>query len=257
VPSGERNIIFVAARTLFSFLGHDVSFRLDAWNDIPHSRGLGSSSAARVGGLVAANEWARTRSWNTASSEDLLNLATELEGHPDNAAAALLGGLTVSGTVENGGRKTANALQFPVARWPYFAVWIPDAELPTSQARAALPATVPHHDAVFNLSRTALLLACLAKGEWSALPDALDDRLHQPQRASLIPDWPVIERAATASGALATTISGAGSTLLLWLPDEASRTRAVDAVKVAAQENNLSGRVLALEVDERGARVVE
>ena len=263
VPSNKRNIIFQAAQTLFDFLGQDVAFRLEAWNEIPHSRGLGSSAAARVGGLVAANEWARAHDLKTASTAELLDLATQLEGHPDNAAAALLGGLTVSAlgesTVENDRTPSghAHSLQFPVARWPHFAVWIPEAELPTSQARAALPETVSHRDAVFNLSRTALLLSCLATGNWDALADSLQDRLHQPQRAPLIADWPIVEKAAQDAGAIGVTISGAGSTLLLWLPDENAQARSIETVREAAQKNDLNGTARAMQVDEQGARVVD
>lgn len=252
-PSDEGNISYIAARALFDFLETDVKFQLEAWNDIPHGRGLGSSSAARVGGLVAANEWARAKGWRTATTSQLIALAAALEGHPDNAAAAVLGGLTVSAMTDGG----AVALPFAVARWPRFVVWIPDAELATADARDALPEAVTHRDAVFNVTRTALLLAALASGDWGALPAALDDRLHQPQRAALIPDWEPVCGVGRRVGALGTTISGSGSTLLLWLEDEAVQARALEELKLMARTLGLNGRAMALEVDVKGARVLE
>jgi homoserine kinase len=252
-PSDEGNISYAAARALFDFLESDVQFRLEAWNDIPHGRGLGSSAAARVGGLVAANEWARARGWRTASNAQLIALAAAMEGHPDNAAAALLGGLTVSGITDSG----AVALPLAVARWPRFVVWIPDTELATAAAREALPEAVTHHDAVFNVTHTALLLASLASGDWSALPAALDDRLHQPQRAALIPDWEPVGGVARRVGALGITISGSGSTLLLWLQDDAMQARALEELSLTTQKMGLQGRALALEVDVKGARVLQ
>lgn len=252
-PSDESNISYVAARALFDFLNCDVEFRLEAWNEIPPSRGLGSSAAARVGGVMAANEWARAKGWKTATTAQLIQISSQLEGHPDNAAAAILGGLTVSGDFENG----AVGLQIAVARWPRFVAWIPDAELPTADARAALPGAVSHQDAVFNLSRTAVLLASLANGDWRALPDAIDDRLHQPQRAPLIPDWNMACDAARRAGAIGTTISGSGSTLLVWLPDDAAQKRALEELRASAQKSGLQGRALALDVDIKGARVLE
>lgn len=252
-PADEGNITYVAARALFDLLESDAQFRLEAWSEIPHGRGLGSSAAARVGGLVAANEWARAKGWRTASTAQLIALAATMEGHPDNAAAAILGGLTVSGMTEAG----AVAQSLAVARWPRFVVWIPDTELATAAARAALPEAVTHHDAVFNVTRTALLLASLVNGDWSALAAAIEDRLHQPQRAALIPDWEPVNDAARRTGAIGTTISGAGSTLLLWLTDDAAQARALEELAAMAAKTGLPGRALALEVDVKGAKVLE
>jgi homoserine kinase len=169
LSTDSSNIAYASAQLLFRTVeAPTCNFQLEMHNQIPLSRGLGSSSAAYLGGLMAANEWARRHGWQTASPQQILTLATQLEGHPDNAAACLYGGLVVS--VENEGR--AFAVKMPVAQWPHFAVWIPDEPLPTKQARAVVPTEVSRADAVFNISRTGLLLAALSVGDFEALSEA-------------------------------------------------------------------------------------
>ena len=262
ISSGTDNIAWRAADRLLRKLGCAADFRLQMWNAIPLSRGLGSSAAARVGALVAANQWARQRGEKTATREELLDLATELEGHPDNAAAAFLGGLTVAvvanadpkSTPEN--RRTF-AVQMPVKRFPRFVVFSPDSHLETKTARAALPESVSHADAVFNLSRAGLLLAALSSGDFEILPEALKDRLHQNQRAALLPGWSEISRAATESGALGVTLSGAGSSILIWLPPEDEIfSAATNSVRTAAANSGVAGTVRELEVDTQGAMII-
>jgi homoserine kinase len=261
LPIDESNITYSSALRLFAYIGReDTSFQLEMWNHIPLSRGLGSSAAARVGGLVAANEWARAQGWRTASAAELITLANELEGHPDNSSAALLGGLVASALKTGFDGKVTNealAVVLPVERYPRFLVWIPDNELPTSQARAVLPTIVPHSDAVFNLSRTALLLAALSTGRWELLREALKDRLHQNQRAGLLPGWSAVERAALDEGAYGVTISGAGSSVLIWLPEnDAVVSGARRAIETAAAQAGVSGRVVSAVVDQLGATVI-
>jgi homoserine kinase len=267
VPLGESNICYRAASKLFQYIGaptHD--FVLEAENNVPLSRGLGSSSAARVGSLVAANEWARQNSWNTAADDEILSLATELEGHPDNAAAALFGGLVVSAVYENAGaapdhastRNGALAVRMPVPQYPVFLVWVPHDELSTKKARAALRNTYSRADAVFNVSRASLLLAALSTGRFDLLREALHDRLHQPYRAPLIPGYAEVVKAAVSAGALGATISGAGSSILLWLsPEEPSTLDAVrSAVREAAIQAGAGGDLLELPVDSDGCIVM-
>ncbi|HEX8235868.1 MAG TPA: homoserine kinase [Abditibacteriaceae bacterium] len=267
VPLDESNICYRAAVKLLQHIGapqHD--FVVEAENNIPLSRGLGSSSAARVGSLVAANEWARQNGWRTANNDEILSLATELEGHPDNAASALFGGLVVSAVYEkvrdhsapSSTRSGVLAVRMPVPRYPLFLVWIPRDELSTTKARAALRDTYSRVDAVFNVSRASLLLAALSTSRFDLLPEALHDRLHQPYRAPLMPGYAEVVQAAVDAGALGATLSGAGSSVLLWLsPEEASTPNDVrQAVQDAALRSGAPGDLLSLPVDNDGCVVV-
>jgi homoserine kinase len=174
-------------------------------SDIPLSGGLGSSAAAYVAGLVAADDLLEL-------DADVLELATELEGHPDNVAAALLGGVVVCA---DGG-----ATRFEPPAGLEAALVVPHAAVRTKQARAALPAEVPMGDAVFNVAHGALLMLGLARGDWDLVAAGLDDRLHQPRREHLYPRSMELVRRARALGALGGTISGAGPTVLVWCHDD-------------------------------------
>ncbi|HEX8465654.1 MAG TPA: homoserine kinase [Abditibacterium sp.] len=241
-----------AAHRVFAALRLEVAgFHLQLHNRIPFARGLGSSSAAIVGGLVAANECARRATGRALSPEKLLDLATEIEGHPDNVAPALLGGLVVAATRENG---SVAAVSVPVARFPKFAVWIPDAQLETKVARGVLPSHYSRADAIFNLSRSALLVGALAAGDFSSLSEALRDKIHQDFRAPLVPGFDAISRAALSAGALGVTLSGAGPSILAWMPGETAPI--IAAIENAARESNVAGRVEELEVDLSGCQIV-
>jgi homoserine kinase len=272
VPLDESNICYRAATKLLHYIGaplHD--FVLEAENNVPLSRGLGSSSAARVGSLVAANEWARQNGWNAASNTEVLSLATELEGHPDNAAAALMGGLVVSAVAQTGDEMSRDgsadatstrgetlAVRLPVPQYPQFLVWVPHEELATKKARAALRDTYSRADAVFNVSRASLLLAALSTARFDLLREALHDRLHQPFRAPLIPGYADVVQSALQAGALGATISGAGSSVLLWISPQETSTHDVvrSAVQDAASRAGAPGDVLSLPVDNDGCIIV-
>ena len=265
LAEGSDNIAVFAARSLLLQLGAPAgAFHLHLENHIPLARGLGSSAAARAGALVAANEWARAQGWKTAQMPELVALASKLEGHPDNVAAALLGGLVVSavtGSAANGsavtGHEPAVAIKFPVPQYPRFAVFIPATELATKTARGVLPDAVLRADAVFNISHTALLLAALANGSWQLLPEALLDRMHQDHRAALMPAFRAVVRAATEAGAHGATLSGAGPTVLAWIPhDDKIAAEIPRAMEEAAAEQEVQGRALVLEVDLQGTEVV-
>ena len=267
------------AHRVLRALGCDVpGVRLQMHNAIPLARGLGSSSAAIVGGMVAANEWARAVHGKSLSPRELLELATFIEGHPDNVAPALLGGLvaaacepkdadltiaglTVTGlTVTNSASTvtglTVAAVRVPVKAWPQFAVWIPDAELSTHKARGVLPDEVSRADAIYNLSRSALLVAALAAGDFEALGEALKDRLHQAQRAPLVPGFDAIVGAARAAGAVGATLSGAGPTILAWIAPDADAETVRASMETAAMGNRVAGRALLLRATDVGAALV-
>jgi len=188
-------------------------------SDIPLSGGLGSSAAAYVSGLVAADHLFEL-------DADLLALATELEGHPDNVAAALQGGFVVCAD--------GRAVRFEPPTGLEAVLVVPHAAVRTKQARAALPAEVPMGDAVFNVSHAALLMLGLARADWDLVAAGLDDRLHQPRREHLYPRSMELVRAARGLGALGATISGAGPTVLLWCHYEQTGA-AVEAVRSVAE----------------------
>jgi len=187
-------------------------------SDIPLSGGLGSSAAAYVSGLLAADHLFELDS-------DLLALATELEGHSDNVAAALQGGFVVCAD--------GRAVRFEPPTGLEAVLVVPHAAVRTKQARAALPAEVPMGDAVFIVSHAALLMLGLARADWDLVAAGLDDRLHQPRREHLYPRSMELVRAAPGLGALGATISGAGPTVLLWCHYEQTGA-VVEAVRRAA-----------------------
>lgn len=174
--------------------------------DIPVSRGLGSSAALIVGGAAAANS---LHGLNLSKNE-LLSIATPVEGHPDNIAPSLFGGFTVS-AMEAGRAITAS---FPVSDKLFFTALIPDFELSTELSRSVLPAQFSRADAIFNVSRAALLLKSFETGDAELVSVALADRLHQPYRTKLILGFEQVQKMANELGADGMCISGAGSTLL-------------------------------------------
>ena len=197
VPTDESNLAVRA----FARLHPPDNFRFRVRSDIPLSGGLGSSGAAIVAGLTAADHLFEL-------DADLLELATEVEGHPDNVAASLSGGFVVcaDGRVDRFD---------PPAGLEAVAV-VPDEAVVTAEARSALPAEVPLVDAVFNTAHGALLMLGLLGGDWDLVARGLTDRLHQPYRAHLYPRSAALVQRAQDLGALGATISGAGPTVLVW-----------------------------------------
>jgi homoserine kinase len=201
----------------------------------PGGRGLGYSAAARVAGLLAAHAQ-QGRGVREARAETL-RAATELEGHADNAAAALYGGL-----VAVAGR---HVVRVPLARDLAVVVWVPTGETPTAGARRLLPEQVPFDDAVFNVGRTALLVAALAAGAVDAMRAATEDRLHQNRRLTRARDTRVAIDAMLDAGAFAAWLSGSG-------PSAAAFADPDDATRVAGALPG-EGRVLVLDIDDQGA----
>jgi homoserine kinase len=216
---------------------------LECVNRIPTARGLGSSAAAWVGGLVAGNALLGS----PLSREALLGLAARAEGHPDNVAAAVFGGLTVSCGTPDG----VTAVTLPVTKSLSWVVLVPEVTSATAEARALLPRSVPRDDAVFNVQRVALLLAGLQTALPAALSVALDDRLHQPYRLKLFPWMPDVSDAARSAGALGCVLSGAGPSLLAVVAgDGAAVGRAMEG---AAGRVGIRASALTLDVDAAGA----
>jgi homoserine kinase len=229
-------------------LPEGVGWRIEMQNRIPVARGLGSSAAATVGGLVAGNALAG----EPLTHADLLRLATAIEGHPDNAAAALLGGFTVSADLDG----VVEALRFDAPRDLRAVLFIPERRLSTKDMRKALPAKVPLADAVSNLGRVALGVAGIATGRTELLRELTVDRLHEPYRAQVYPELPRIVTAARDAGAIGACLSGAGSTILAFADQVSTITRIEAAYRAAAADLDLAGRILVVAPRNHGARVV-
>ena len=211
-------------------------------SDVPVSRGLGSSGVLIAAGAAAANALGGLG----LSREELLTLCTRLEGHPDNLAPSLFGGLTAA-ACEDG---KAVSVRFPLHPSLRFLAVIPDFELSTALARRALPDAVSRGDAVFQLSRTALLLKAFEEGDMDLLRFSMQDRLHQPFRLPLIPGAEEVFASADEAGA-AVCISGAGSTMLA----VSDREERLDAVLRSLTGRFPGWRFLALEPDFEGLRI--
>jgi len=208
LPRDESHLFVKAFRVALESVEAPLTgLRIHAKNRIPHARGLGSSAATVVAGISAAR--AMVSEPERLPPEVVLRLATDFEGHPDNAAPAIYGGATVSWIDKDGPH--ARALE--IADGIETAVLIPDAVLPTKEARAVLPAHVPHADAAFNVSRAALLVHALA-GRPEVLFEATEDMLHQDYRAERMPAAMEMMRTLRAKG-LAAVISGAGPSVLV------------------------------------------
>lgn len=218
--------------------------RLWVRSSIPMGRGLGFSGAARVAGAAAGVLWRDDREGRApgealaAARDELLAIATELEGHPDNAAASLVGGVTAAA----GGTVVGVSVGFEAA----MVVWVPDTKTSTDSARKALPPTLPLADVVFNIGRTALLVAAFAAGDTAALAEATRDRLHQDVRLAASPG-----SAAALAGALA------GPAWAAWLSGSGPTVAAICAPEAAAEVGRSfgpGGRVLELRIDPEGVR---
>ena len=210
----STNLVYRAMEHLFQHAGVATpALKVHCRNEVPLKRGLGSSAAAIVGGVVAANLLlARLpgSAGHSLSQDELLKLAVDLEGHPDNVAPALLGGLRL--VVREG--NSLLAPEVPVPEDVHAVLYVPDLAIATEDARAVLPANYSREDAVYNMGRIALLVNALATGRLADLQVATLDRLHQPYRRKLFPAMKVIFAAAMAAGALGVFLSGSGSSIL-------------------------------------------
>lgn len=220
-----------------------VTFRMQA--AIPPGRGLGSSAACILAGVASAA--ALAGSWTV---QEVLDVALTLESHPDNLAAAALGGLTVA--LRDGGRLRALHLAREVPLG--VALFVPDSLLPTAEARRCLPGSVALADAVFNVGRVAYLAAAAAAGCWDEMGRGMDDRLHQPYRAALVPGLATVIGAAREAGAYGASLSGAGPAVIALAPS--GRAAAVAAaMQSAAERVPCSGRAEVTAVRSTGLTV--
>jgi len=247
IPVDDRNIAFRAIREVLRRTGRNYpGIHIHMENDVPLARGLGSSAAAIVAGLVAAN----AATGNRLTTQDVFEMATRLEGHPDNVAPAIFGGITVS--MVHGG--TPRTLRFLPPQPLKLVVAIPDFSLSTRTARQVLPKTVSFQDAVFNVSRAALLVGSLCQGRYESLKYALEDRLHQPYREKLIPGMADVLAAAMAKGALGAALSGAGPCLIAFT--QRNESFIGEAMIQAFAQHGIKARYRPLNIDTTGAKVV-
>lgn len=245
VPTDETNLVASSIQYVFDQLKQPMpGLELTARNAIPHGRGMGSSGSAIVAGVKAAQ--GLLEGVVELSEDDLLALATALEGHPDNVAPALFGGLTIAWTSDEGPRFK----KLMVHRGVSPMVLVPEFKMSTELARSLQPESVPHEDAVFNVSRSALLVAALTQSP-ELLFEATEDRLHQDYRASAMPETSQVIGALREAG-LAAVVSGAGPSILVLCTDPGERLRAAEVARKAYSSN---WKELLLTVDIKGATV--
>jgi homoserine kinase len=235
-----------------AFLGSvgesDHGWHVEMRNAIPLARGLGSSAAATVAGLVCGRA---LRTDRTISDDDLLAIATRLEGHPENAAASLLGGFVVAAASADG----PSVVRLDVPAPLQVVLFIPDQQLATSEMRAVLPADVPREDAIHNVGRAALAVAAFASGRLDRLGLATEDRLHEPYREKVFPALPILVGAAREAGALGACLSGAGSTIVAFADSVKLAGTVSEALAAAALRSGLEGRPLVVAPRALGANV--
>jgi len=246
IPSDESNPAYKAAKFIFEKVKKQPEgVKLTITNGIPVERGLGGSGTAILGGLLTAN----LICGEPFSKDELLNFAAELEGHPDNVSASLLGGLVV--VCVNDGRIHYVKLECPGHLKIAFV--IPDFPLATEKARIALPQTVPHKDAVFNVSRCSLLIASILTGKLDSLSIGMTDKLHQPYRKSLIPGVEDVFDAALNAGALSVALSGAGPTVAAFCVEKCEDI--ATNMKRAFEVYHIDSETKVLDIDYEGAVV--
>lgn len=248
VPLDESNLIYSTAKRLFEICGRPFTgLKIEQVNNIPLARGMGSSSACIAGALVGANQLLGC----PMTMGDLVDLAARIEGHPDNSTPALVGGF-VTAVLENGRVSYSRA---PVSQELMFLAVVPNFEIKTSDARRALPAMLPYGDAVFNLSRSALISCAFASGQWDKIALGVQDRIHQPYRLPLIENGAKVLDYMGNMGAYGAYISGSGSTLMAIVSRDSSAGIKAKLTQFLEQCGLAEWRVLTLEADNCGTQI--
>lgn len=239
IPSNERNLLIKVARRIAPAIR---PHHLKMTTNIPLARGLGSSSSVIVAGIELANQLANLQ----LSNAEKLNLATKIEGHPDNVAPAIYGNLTISSYVN--GEVSTVVTKFPEVS---LIAYIPNYELRTKDSRGVLPKELSYQEAVAASSIANVAIAALMKGDMVVAGQAIEsDRFHEHFRQGLIKEFPKIKMMAKENGAYATYLSGAGPTVMILVPKERSNT-----LKEKIEELQFKGQVFELQVDCKGVRV--
>ena len=247
LSTGSDNLVYSSFQHVYDGLGLSLPpVRISCENAIPLGRGLGSSAAAVAGGLLAGSRL----SGANLTSERILELAAEIEGHPDNAAAAVMGGCRI--VVSDGDRLVTDTVSVPDELKA--VLFVPDVPMATEEARGLLPAMINRQDAVFNIGRTALLVNALASGNLGYLGIATEDMLHQPARQKIFFPMKNIFRAAMSAGALGVFLSGAGSSVLALARDR-EYTIGYEMAD-AAMKSGVEGAIKVTQPTALGAHVV-
>lgn len=247
IPTDENNLIYWAANHLYGLCGKVMpGLRIKQENNIPMARGLGSSSACIVAGILGANRLLGS----PFSQSELINIAAKIEGHPDNTSPAISGGLVAS-AIEG---ERVYSVSVPVSEKIAFALMIPPFELKTEKARGVLPEKYSRQDAVYNLSRSGLMTASLFSGNLENLRVAVQDRIHQPYRAGLIENYDTVFRMSYELGSLGTYVSGAGPTIISMV-DASDKAFGKNAAEHLERKKINGWRVEILRADPEGARI--
>ncbi len=251
IPEDKDNIVYNAVEMLYNLVGQEANeLKINIKANIPIARGLGSSASVIVGGLLAANELLGF----PADEAALLSIATEAEGHPDNVAPAILGGLVMSSMEDDG------SIIYRKLDWPddwHLTVCVPDFELSTNISRSVLPENVPLSDATYNSRRLAMLVHAINTKDTKLMKVALEDRLHQPYRAKLIPGFTEIKNALkNEDDVLGTVISGAGPAIVI-ISQKNITEKIQDTVKEIWDNLNIHSEIRTLSVELQGAVKVE
>ncbi len=246
LPTGRENLIYQAFQNAVdNGQGSDVGMKVTVYNHVPISSGLGSSATAIVAGTLAANALRDV----SLSESELITLASRMEGHPDNVAPAILGGLVVAVMPPEG---DVVALSVPAPRDLRVVLAVPSLQLNTGSSRAVLPTSVPWNDAVFNVSRAALWVAAAVRGDFAALEMATQDALHQPYRKSLIPGIDELFAAARSAGAFGVALSGAGPSVVAFCDNEHA-VAVEQEMRQAASLADMAARVMTTSPSYQGA----
>lgn len=250
VPVDENSIIYKAVELLYNSIGQTpAELKITVDSKIPMTRGLGSSSSVIVGALIAANELLG----RPADEAALLSIAAEIEGHPDNIAPAILGGVLMA-SIQEDARVVYKKLPWP-EEWKVTAC-VPDFELSTEIARSVLPKEVPMKDAIFNAQRTAMFVDAIHTKDSALMKLALQDRLHQPYRLNLMPGLDkIMEQLKYEENVLGCVISGAGSTILL-ITENNGAEKAKSIVKNIWHDLNVKVDMYDFPIDTNGAQII-
>ena len=250
VPMDENSIIYKAVELLYNSIGQTPSeLRITIHSEIPIARGLGSSASVIVGGLIAANELLG----HPADEAALLSIATEVEGHPDNVTPAIVGGLTLASTEEDG------SIIYRKLDWPQewvLTLCVPEYELPTEISRSVLPKDVPLEDAVFNAQRMGMFIEAVHTRDAELMKAALKDKLHQPYRMKLVPGLEkIMENLKHEENVLGCVLSGAGPAILvISLKNNIDKMKTI--VKDTWDDLNIKARLFTFPVESKGAQVI-
>lgn len=249
IPKDENNLVYKAVEMLYNSIGQEPSeLKINIQTGIPIARGLGSSSSIVVGGLLAANKLLG----NPADETALLAIATEVEGHPDNVAPAILGGVVLAAQEDDG------TLSYCKLNWPEewdITVCIPDFQLSTEIARSILPKEVPMQDAIFNAKHLAMLIQAINTKDAKLMKVALKDKLHQPYREKLVPGMrEIMDTFKHEDGVLGCVLSGAGPSLLV-ISHKYDLDKIKSTVKDIWESQNIKSDIRILKVEEQGAIV--